>query len=45
MNNENYEKAIELYSKAIELDDKNAIYFNNRSFAYFKALIKLVHSS
>lgn len=26
----NYQEAIELYSKAIELNDQNAIYFSNR---------------
>jgi len=28
----NYEEAIQLYSKAIELDDNNAIYYSNRKF-------------
>lgn len=27
----NYETAIELYSKAIQLNDQNAIYFTNRA--------------
>jgi TPR repeat protein len=28
----NYSEAIQLYSRAIELDDSNAIYFSNRKF-------------
>lgn len=31
--NQNYEKAIEMYTKAINLDEKNAIYYANRSLA------------
>ncbi|CAH1396592.1 unnamed protein product [Nezara viridula] len=31
-----YEGAIEFYTKAIELDPNNAIYYSNRSFAYMK---------
>lgn len=31
-----YEKSIELYTKAIELDDNNAVYLANRSFAYLR---------
>lgn len=33
--NGNFQKAIELYTQAIELE-KNAIYYANRSFAYFE---------
>lgn len=32
----NYPEAIELYSKAIELDDTNAIYFSNRKLTFFQ---------
>lgn len=32
---ENFEKAIEFYSKAIELDPKVSVYYSNRSAAYF----------
>lgn len=31
-----YDKAIELYTKAIELNPTVAVYFGNRSFAYLK---------
>lgn len=31
-----YEQSIELYTKAIELDDQNAVYFANRSLAYLR---------
>ncbi|KAK0182074.1 hypothetical protein PV327_000245 [Microctonus hyperodae] len=34
--NQNYEKAIELYTKAIELNPHVASYYGNRSFAYLK---------
>ncbi|CEF62402.1 GH12714p [Strongyloides ratti] len=33
---QNYDIAIELYTKAIESDDTNAVFFGNRSFAYLK---------
>lgn len=33
---QNYTKAIDLYSKAIELNPTVAVYFGNRSFAYLK---------
>ena len=32
--NKEYEKAIMHYSKAIELDDKNPVYFSNRAQVY-----------
>lgn len=31
-----YEQSIEMYTKAIELDDRNAVYYANRSFAYLR---------
>lgn len=31
-----YEQSIDLYTKAIELDDQNAVYYANRSFAYLR---------
>ena len=31
-----YEKACELYDKAIELNPSNAIYYSNRAFSNFK---------
>lgn len=31
-----YERAIELYTAAIELDDQTAIYYGNRSLAYLR---------
>ncbi|XP_053994568.1 serine/threonine-protein phosphatase 5 [Hylaeus anthracinus] len=34
--NQDYNKAIELYSKAIELNPTVAVYYGNRSFAYLK---------
>lgn len=34
--NQEYEKAIDLYSKAIDLDSTVAVYYGNRSFAYLK---------
>ncbi|KAK0088617.1 hypothetical protein PV325_011310 [Microctonus aethiopoides] len=34
--NQNYEKAIELYTKAIELNPHVASYYGNRSFAYLR---------
>lgn len=34
--NKDYEKAIKLYSLAIDKDPQNAVYFGNRSFAYLK---------
>lgn len=34
--NQAYEKAIDLYTKAIKLDPTVAVYFANRSFAYLK---------
>jgi tetratricopeptide (TPR) repeat protein len=33
---EEYDKAIHLYNRAIEMDPNNAIYYNNRSAAYFR---------
>lgn len=33
---ENFDLAVELYSKAIELDPKEPIYFSNRSMGYLK---------
>lgn len=33
---EKFEKAIELYSQAIEIVSDDPIYFGNRSFAYLK---------
>lgn len=33
---EHYDKAIELYTKAISLNDSDAVYFGNRSFALLK---------
>uniref|UniRef100_A0A0N5BFN5 protein-serine/threonine phosphatase n=1 Tax=Strongyloides papillosus TaxID=174720 RepID=A0A0N5BFN5_STREA len=33
---QNYDIAIELYSKAIESDDTNVVFYGNRSFAYLK---------
>ncbi|NXN14585.1 PPP5 phosphatase, partial [Indicator maculatus] len=32
-----YERAVELYSRAIELDPSNAIYYGNRSLAHLRA--------
>eukprot|EP00550_Attheya_septentrionalis_P011410 CAMPEP_0198306124 /NCGR_PEP_ID=MMETSP1449-20131203/58240_1 /TAXON_ID=420275 /ORGANISM="Attheya septentrionalis, Strain CCMP2084" /LENGTH=628 /DNA_ID=CAMNT_0044008671 /DNA_START=641 /DNA_END=2527 /DNA_ORIENTATION=+ len=32
-----YPKSIELYSKAIEIDDKNHVYYSNRSAAFLKS--------
>lgn len=31
-----FSQAIELYSQAIELNDKNAVYWANRAFAHIK---------
>jgi len=31
-----YDQAVDFYTKAIELNDKSAIYFSNRAFAYSK---------
>lgn len=31
-----YERAIEMYTKAIELDPKNAVYYANRSLAHLR---------
>lgn len=31
-----YGKAIEMYSKAIEMDPKNAVYYANRSLAHLR---------
>lgn len=33
--NENYDKAIDYYTQAIEIDPSNAIYFSNRSASYY----------
>jgi stress-induced-phosphoprotein 1 len=33
---QNYEKAIEFYSKAIEAEPSNHIFYSNRSLTYFK---------
>lgn len=33
---EDYDKAILLYNRAIELDPSNAVFYNNRSAAYFR---------
>lgn len=35
LQNENYAKAIDLYSKAIEIDEECFAYFHNRSLAFF----------
>lgn len=34
---ENFSEAIEIYTKAIQLDDKNHVLYSNRSAAYVKA--------
>lgn len=34
---ENYSEAIDIYTKAIQLDDKNHVLYSNRSAAYVKA--------
>lgn len=36
LNNDRFQKSVDLYSKAIELDSSNAILYSNRSLAYFK---------
>lgn len=36
MKGKEYDKAIEMYTKAIELDPKNAVYYANRSLAHLR---------
>ncbi|KAJ6622681.1 Stress-induced-phosphoprotein 1 [Pseudolycoriella hygida] len=37
LGSENYSEAIDIYTKAIQLDDKNHVLYSNRSAAYVKA--------